>query len=142
MTKRWSISRTVAVRIGERLTALGYIEHVVSEHDFADAYLFFQFAGAAADSGAVLPDSLPELETVARRLRDPDGIACGARRRHLLWYDNSFSGHELCEWLRSCFVLTESAAAGVARALMLRGDVVHVFDDRPFEATGELYRLR
>jgi EAL domain-containing protein (putative c-di-GMP-specific phosphodiesterase class I) len=142
MTKRWSISRTVAVRIGERLTALGYIEHVVSEHDFADAYLFFQFAGAAADSGAVLPDSLPELETVARRLRDPDGIASGARRRYLLWYDNSFSGHELCEWLRSCFVLTESAAAGVARALMLRGDVVHVFDDRPFEATGELYRLR
>ncbi len=141
IANRWSVSRAVAVRIGERLTALGCIEHVVSEHDFEDAYLFFRFVASPVD-GASSDDVLPDLEAVARRLRDSDGIAVGARRRHLLWYDNSFTGRALSEWLRARFTLTEAAATGVATALMLRGDVVHVFDDRPFEPTGELYRLR
>jgi hypothetical protein len=44
--------------------------------------------------------------------------------------------------LRTRFTLTDTAAAGVARALMRRGDIIHVFDDRPFEASGERYRLR
>lgn len=141
IANRWSVSRAVAVRIGERLTALGCIEHVVSEHDFADAFLFFRFVVNAND-GAISNESLPDLAAVARRLRDPDGIAVGARRRHLLWYDGSFSGRALSEWLRARFALTPAAATGVATALMLRGDVLHVFDDRPFQPTGELYRLR
>lgn len=142
MTKRWSISRAAAVRIGERLTALGCIEHVVSEHDFADAYLFFRFVASASTAGESMPDSLPDLEAVARRLRNREGITIGACRRNLLWYDDSVSGRVLSTWLRTRFSLTESAAVGVARALMLRGDLVHVFDDHPFEPTGELYRLR
>ncbi|WP_373068926.1 DEP domain-containing protein, partial [Gemmatimonas sp.] len=114
---------------------------VASEHDFADAFLFFRFV-ANANDGVTSHESLPDLDAVARRLRDPDGIAVGARRRHLLWYDNSFSGRALSGWLRARFALTSAAATGVATALMLRGDVLHVFDDRPFEPTGELYRLR
>lgn len=142
IAKRWSVSRAVAVRIGERLTALGYIEHVVSEHDFADAYLFFRFVASAHAPNTTPQEVLPELDAVAQRLRGPDGIEIGPCRRHLLWYDRSFPGRTLSAWLRSRFLLTESAATGVAAALMLRGDVVHVFDDRPFESTGELYRLR
>lgn len=139
---RLSVSRAVAVRIGERLTALGRIEHVVSEHDFADAYLFFRFVVSVYDVEKPPLDVLPDLEAVARRLRALDGIAVGARRRHLLWYDASFSGRALSEWLRQQFALTETGASAVATALMLRGDVIHIFDDRPFTPTGELFRLR
>lgn len=142
MVNRWSVSRAVAVRLGERLTALGYIEHVVSEHDFADAYLFFRFVGAEHDATAHSNDALPELDAVAQQLREREGILIGGCRRYGLWYESCFSGRALHEWLRTRFMLTESAAVGVAKALMLRGDVVHVFDDRPFEPTGELYRLR
>lgn len=142
IASRWSVSETAAVRVGERLTALGHIEHVESEHDFANDYLFFRFVVADAEVDGDARDAMPELDDVVRRMRSDAGLAVCAQRRYLLWYDACFTGRSLHAWLRREFDLTAASASGVAGALMLRGDVVHIFDDRPFEPTGELYRYR
>ncbi|WP_411282454.1 hypothetical protein [Gemmatimonas sp.] len=82
-------------------------------------------------------------------MRGLDGIDVRDRRHHLRRYPHGMVAADVVTPMysfASWYPRTQAAATGVARGvatvLMRRGDVVHVFDERPVEPTGELCRLR
>ena len=133
------VSRERAVRIGERLTALGHIEHVVEEHDFRDGHLFFRVRPAASDDDSRVPRTDPE--TIGRALRAQRDAIFGWRPRGLLCFEGAARGEALVHWMQQHFALTEADALLAGSLLLRRGVLQHAFDDRPFTASRELYRL-
>jgi len=134
------ITRERAVRVGERLTAMGQIEHVMEEHDFKDEYLFFHVRPSLVDRDAHahrLPDTSLVLESLRRAARP----LFGAASEGLLRFDDVCRGDRLTTWIETQFRLARQDALLVGEVLMLRGALVHVFDDRPFAATRDLYRM-
>lgn len=43
LEQRYQLSRSDAVRLGQRLVSQKWIHHVVDDHDFKDEYLFYRF---------------------------------------------------------------------------------------------------
>lgn len=134
------ITRERAVRVGERLTALGQIEHVMEEHDFKDEYLFFHVRPSLFDQDAHA-HRLPDVALVVERLRRAARPLFGAASEGLLRFDDVCRGDRLTAWLERQFRLAREDALLVGEVLMRRGALVHVFDDRPFAATRDLYRM-
>ncbi len=134
------ITRERAVRVGERLTAMGQIEHVMEEHDFKDEYLFFHVRPSLVDQDAHM-DRLPDASLVVERLRRAAHPVFGAASEGLLRFDDVCRGDRLIAWIETQFRLARRDALLVGEVLMRRGALVHVFDDRPFAATRDLYRL-
>ncbi len=134
------VSRERAVRVGERLTALGQIEHVMEEHDFKDAFLFFHVRPSLYDQDTHA-HRLPDVAVVLDGLRRAARPLFGAASEGLLRFDDVCRGDRLTSWLESHFRLVRHDALLVGEVLMRRGALVHVFDDRPFAATRDLYRL-
>ncbi|MGA1286373.1 MAG: EAL domain-containing protein, partial [Rubrivivax sp.] len=66
IVQREGVSRAKAVRIGRRLVALGLVAHVVGEHDFEDADLFYEFTHA---TGAEVQQQNDLQREVAQSLR-------------------------------------------------------------------------
>ncbi len=136
------VTRRSAVRVGQRLVALGLVRHVVDEHDFHDGHFFFCFG----ESATSIPPSadgmnLPELSHVLRALRSTGGVAARTRLRALVRYEECFSGSEACAWLMNHFNVSRAIAVWLGRELMKSGGLRHVFDDRPFGDNEELYRF-
>jgi EAL domain-containing protein (putative c-di-GMP-specific phosphodiesterase class I) len=141
MVERLGLSRPSAERLGQRLTALGHFEHVVEEHDFADAYLFFRLLDTSAPSGAAPPSYWLEPATVAQRLRGQDGPQCGTKQRRLIRYQDCITGSDLAAWMEEQFSVPAGDVAQLGNGLMRLGAIIHVHDDRPFSASGELFRI-
>lgn len=136
------VSRRSAVRVGQRLVALGHIRHVVDEHDFQDGHFFYAFS----DSATSIPPSadgidLPELSHVLRSMRSGGGVEVRTRLRALVRYEDCFSGREGCAWLMAHYNVSRAIAVWLGRELMKGGGLRHVFDDRPFADNDELYRF-
>ena len=134
------VTRERAVRVGERLTALGQIEHVMEEHDFKDEYLFFHVRPSLYDQDAH-SHRLPDVSLVIDGLRRAARPLFGAASEGLLRFDDVCRGDRLTSWIETQFRLARQDALLVGEVLMRRGALVHVFDDRPFAATRDLYRL-
>ncbi len=142
MVERLGLSRPAAVRLGQRLTALGYFEHVAEEHDFADAHLFFRMAEVSSPAGATTPLNWPDLAMVAERLRCADSPRRSTKQRRLIRYQEAITGTALCNWMQQQFSLSRSEVVQLGNGLMRHGTIIHVHDDRPFTASGELFRIR
>jgi len=134
------VTRERAVRVGERLTALGQIEHVMEEHDFKDEYLFFQVRPSLNDHSAHA-HGLPDVSLVIDGLRRAAHSLFGGASEGLLRFEHVCRGDRLTSWIETQFRLARQDALLVGEVLMRRGALVHVFDDRPFAATRDLYRL-
>lgn len=99
LANRLQVSRATAVRIGERMAALGFLRHVVEEHDFADAFLFFRFVSSDAEiANEAKRAPLPDLDGVLAEMRGENGLVSTVRRRHLIDSDACFTRRHACEW--------------------------------------------
>jgi sensor c-di-GMP phosphodiesterase-like protein len=143
------IDRTQALRLGQRLAALGLIEHVAQEHDFADALLFYRPAGAAADggAGAEAPASVPagvdlrELAGAMRACAAEGGLSLASHDWRGVRYRQSFTGLQATGWLERRLGIDRTAAVSTGGAMVRAGLLRHVSDERPFAASGEPFRF-
>jgi EAL domain-containing protein (putative c-di-GMP-specific phosphodiesterase class I) len=131
------VSRREAVRIGQRLMALGLMQHVLNEHDFSDADLFYRLSPATTAEDAA---AMPATAELLQALRGPQGPVMQAHRRWGLLHRHCLTGRALVDWLVAQHRLPRSTAVQWAVQLMRQGRLRHVFDDRPFQDNGALYR--
>jgi EAL domain-containing protein (putative c-di-GMP-specific phosphodiesterase class I) len=132
------VTRDEAVRIGQRLEAQGWIRHVADEHGFSDAELFFA-AKAVPAAAAQQPVPMGELRTALRNASG--GPRWSAASRGLVRHRDVATGSELVSWIATRWKLPREAATRCGISLMASGALRHVFDDRAFGDSNELYRL-
>lgn len=143
IVQRKGVSRAKAVRIGRRLVALGQMAHVVAEHDFEDADLFYVFTDATGEQAQQQNVLQREVEQSLRALARGDtvsGLHLGTHARGVAVHHKCFTGAEMVRWLGQRWGLTTEQATSMGAQLMRQGVLRHVFDDRPFTAGRDLYR--
>lgn len=136
LVRHQAVDRAHAVRLGQRLMALGLISHVLNEHDFKDSELFYRLAAAgenatSADGAAGLADAL----------RGADGPRWREQTRGLLLHRGCASGREIVDWIAQQHAVDRVTAVQWAVQLMRQGVLRHVFDDQPLRDDRTLYRL-
>ncbi len=131
------ISRAEAVQQGRRLLALGLMAHVLDEHDFEDAELFYRLATPTDASLATNP-APPVLRA---RLQAQDGVRIRVHTRGLVRHSSCLTGTELVQWIVSSQRVSRPTARQWALQLMREGVIRHVYDDRPFVDDRTLYRV-
>ena len=136
LVERLQINRTHAVAIGRRLTALGLIHHVVDEHDFEDAELFYRLATPTAVQQTARTIS-SDLRT---QMRGKAGVRWQPAVRGLIRHDHCATGSAIVSWICRESRVPRSTATQWAAQLMREGDLRHVYDDRPFRDNASLYR--
>ena len=130
-------SREHALRTGRRLLALGHIQHVLDEHDFEDAELFYRLAqhpDATGLSGA------PAATELVQALNAVHGLAWNDQVRGLLRHRACQPGQVIVDWLCQRYEVPRRTAVQWAVQLMRQGRLRHVFDDEPFRDDATLYR--
>lgn len=136
LVRHQSVDRAHAVRLGQRLMALGLISHVLDEHDFKDSELFYRLA--AAGDTATSADGATGL---ADALRGADGPRWRDQERGLLLHRGCASGHEIVDWIVRQHDVARVTAVQWAAQLMRQGVLRHIFDDQPLRDDRTLYRL-
>lgn len=137
MVQHARITRSEAVQQGRRLLALGLMTHVLDEHDFEDAELFYRLA-TPADASLATTSAPPMLRS---RLQAQDGVRIGAHTRGLVRHDGCVTGSALIKWIMSTQRVSQPTARLWALQLMREGVIRHVYDDRPFTDDRTLYRV-
>jgi sensor c-di-GMP phosphodiesterase-like protein len=137
MVQHARISRSDAVQQGRRLLALGLMAHVVDEHDFEDAELFYRLA---TPTNASLASTSAPLALRAR-LQAQDGVRICAHTRGLVRHSRCVTGSALVRWIVSTQRVSRPTARLWALQLMREGVIRHVYDDRPFTDDRSLYRV-
>jgi len=136
LVRELAFSRAEATQIGRRMVALGWVRHVLDEHDFDDAELFF----TASVELQAAPVS-PPVDDLRRALRALDGgVPLGTHRRGLLAHRRCASGRGVVDWLVARHAVTRDTAVQWATQLMRKGMLRHVFDDQAFRDDGTVYR--
>jgi len=136
LVRELRVSRAEATQIGRRLVALGWVRHVLDEHDFDDVELFF----TAAVQLQAAPVS-PPVDDLRQALRALDGgLGLGTHRRGLLVHRRCASGRGIVDWLVARHEVSRDIAVQWAAQLMHKGMLRHVFDDQAFRDDGTLYR--
>ncbi len=136
LVRHQRVGRAEAVRLGQRLLALGLIGHVLEEHDFKDGEYFYRLAGAGDAPGAA--DSVAGL---ADTLRSADGPPWRDHARGPLMHRHCASGREIIGWIVDRHAVPRIMALQWAAQLMRQGALRHVFDDQPLRDDRTLYRL-
>ena len=139
------LSRPQAVRMGQRLHAHRLIRHVLDEHDFADAELFYRFAQVQpaplpgdAEAGEI---SLNELREWVQAMRSADGPRLGTQYHRLIRYPNCFDGRDAVTWLAERMKVSRTHATAIGRRMLRRDLIRHVFDEHDFEDRRLFYRF-
>ena len=137
LVRHQRVGREEAVRLGQRLAALGLIRHVLDEHDFKDADLFYRLQPAGArDAG-----SATHAADLRRTIRSVDGPRQSDRARGLLAHRRCTTGRDIVDWIVGRYGITRATATQWAAQLMRSGVLRHVFDDLPFRDDRSLYRV-
>jgi hypothetical protein len=142
LVQRHGLSRKQAVRLGRRMLAHDLIHHVLGEHDFEDAPLFYEF-GRREDARR---DPVPEISRaalveLATSMRGPGGVVVGTHRHWLIDYPETVVGREVVDWIVGHTGLDRDGAAAVGRAMLAASLIRHVLDERDFEDGRRLYRF-
>jgi len=136
LVRELRVGRTEATHIGRRMVALGWMRHVLDEHDFDDAELFFTAAGQLQAA----PVS-PPVDDLRQALRALDGgVPLRTYRRGLLLHRRCASGRRVVDWLVARHEVSRDTAVQWAAQLMRKGMLRHVFDDQAFRDDSTLYR--
>jgi Domain found in Dishevelled, Egl-10, and Pleckstrin (DEP) len=140
-----ALTRSQALRMGERLHAHRLIRHVLDEHDFADSGLFYRFVDRSA---AALPGdseaaaiSEQELRELVQAMRGRDGPKFGTHYHHLIRYPNCFDGRDAVTWLVRRMGIGRPYATAIGRRMLRRDFVRHVLDEHDFEDRRLFYRF-
>ena len=136
MVRELGVRRAEATHIGRRMVALGWVRHVLDEHDFDDAELFF--TAAVHLQAAALSPPVDDLRQALRALSG--GVPLGTYRRRLLVHRRCASGCRIVDWLVARHEVSRDTAVQWAAQLMRQGMLRHVFDDQAFRDDGTLYR--
>lgn len=137
MVRHAGISRADAVKQGRRLIALGLMAHVMDEHDFEDAELFYRLATPTDASLATA--SVPAA--LRAQLQSHEGVTLGTHSRGLVRHSRCATGASVVRWMMTVHRVNRSTARQWALQLMREGVIRHVYDDRPFVDDRTLYRI-
>jgi EAL domain-containing protein (putative c-di-GMP-specific phosphodiesterase class I) len=137
MVQHEQMTRTEAVLQGRRLIALGLMTHVVNEHDFEDAELFYQLA-TPTDAGFA---SASAPATLRAQLLAQQGVRLSRHSRGLVRHNACTTGRALVRWIMTTHRVSRQTARQWALQLMREGVIRHVYDDRPFTDDRALYRV-
>ena len=137
LVRHQRVGREEAVRLGQRLAALGLIRHVLDEHDFKDAELFYRLQPTDARDA----DGAIHAADLRQSIRGTDGPRQSDRARGLLAHRRCTTGREIVDWIVGRYDITRATAAQWAAQLMRTGVLHHVFDDLPFRDDRSLYRV-
>ena len=131
------VGREQALRTGRRLLALGHIQHVLDEHDFEDAELFYRIAQHADATGL---SGTPAATELVHALNAAHGLIWTDQVRGLLRHRACQPGQVIVDWLCQRYAVPRRTATQWAVQLMRQGRLRHVFDDEPFRDDATLYR--
>ncbi len=137
MVQHYRISRADAVLQGQRLLALGLVTHVLDEHDFEDAELFYRLASPTDASQAVTPAPID----LRQSLLASDGLQTRSHTRGLVRHGSCVTGASIVDWIVTAHQVPRATARQWALQLMREGVLRHVYDDRPFTDGRTLFRL-
>lgn len=137
LVRHQRVGREEAVRLGQRLAALGLIRHVVDEHDFQDADLFYRLQPTDPREA----DNATHAADLRESIRGSDGPRHADRARGLLSHRYCCTGREIVDWIVQRYGITRATAVQWAAQLMRTGVLRHVFDDLPFRDDRSLYRV-
>jgi hypothetical protein len=135
LSERLSVERALAVELGEAMRRARHLQHVLNEHPFRDAALFYRFTPCTARVAAINLASL--LAHVVGR--------GGFERANRLYlgrtYRDCFIGAEAAEWLRDRYGLDVDEAIYVGEALVDLGVARHVAGEHDFKDAGLYYEF-
>lgn len=134
MAGRFKRSRSEAVAMGQALSALGLLVHVVQEHPFLDDHLFYRLATSSAADRLGLGDALTLLT-------GPDGPAVTDWVYHFKKYEQCWAGSEAVDRLVAARGLLRHDAWIVLHRLMQFGLIAHVSGARPVVDGHFFYRF-
>jgi EAL domain-containing protein (putative c-di-GMP-specific phosphodiesterase class I) len=137
MVQHEQMTRAEAVLQGRRPIALGLMTHVVNEHDFEDAELFYQLA-TPTDASLASASAPAALRT---QLLAQHGVRLSRHSRGLVRHDACTTGRALVRWIMATHRVSRQTARQWALQLMREGVIRHVYDDRPFSDDRTLYRV-
>ncbi len=137
LVRHQRVGRVEAVRLGQRLVALGLIRHVLDEHDFEDAELFYRLDTPVAQTGA----ALLEAADLRAAIQGPDGVPQRTHARGLVRHRQCSTGRVVVDWTVRRYDVPRATAVQWATQLMRKGSLRHVFDDQPFRDDRTLYRV-
>ena len=138
IVRQHGVSRGEALRQARALLALGLVRHVLDEHDFEDAELFYCLSPGTS---AQVFQAAPEAAEVKRALHSAVGFPWRDHCRGLLRHRQCATGRVLVTWIAHQFQAPRATAAQWAAQMMRQGALRHVFDDQPFRDDSTLYRL-
>jgi EAL domain-containing protein (putative c-di-GMP-specific phosphodiesterase class I) len=144
LCEQFDMSPSQAVKLGQRLVARGWLEHVHSEHDFSNSGLFYRLLPKAApdesNQSRAVPAGLPS--NWLGWLHGPQGVRPGVRRTGLIEAHEAVSGLEIIDALQRCGFSQREQAFAAAAHLMRLGQIRHVFDSRGLEdSRDQLYHF-
>lgn len=138
IVREQGVSRGEALRQARALVALGLVRHVLDEHDFEDAELFYHFSPSGS---AQVTQAAPEAAELKRALHSAVNIPWRDHCRGLLRHRQCATGSVLVTWVAQRFGAPRATAAQWTAQAMRQGALRHVFDDQPFRDDSTLYRL-
>jgi EAL domain-containing protein (putative c-di-GMP-specific phosphodiesterase class I) len=136
LARHQRIGRHDAVRLGQRLLALGLLSHVLDEHDFEDRELFYRLAPPATGAAAAAPD----VQDLRHDLRGAAGPQLRNHSRGLMLHRRCATGRSIVDWIVQRHRTPRPVAVQWSALLMRQGALRHVFDDQPFRDDQSLYR--
>ena len=131
------VGRGEALRIARRLVALSLVRHVVDEHDFEDAELFYQLVAQRREQAE---PGVPATVDITQALNSANGLPWRDHVRGLLRHRQCASGRSIVGWLAERYAVPRPIALAWAAQLMCQGRLRHIFDDEPFRDDHTLYR--
>ncbi len=117
--KQYSVSAAVAIELGGALQALGLLHHVVHEHAFADAALFYRTA-VSSDVDRI------NLAATHRLLASSQGVQVRDRLYHGKTYPACFVGTDAVDWVCKQFKLRRHNAETLLNRLHAFNLIEHV----------------
>ena len=139
LARHQNISRAEAVRLGQRLSALGLVRHVADEHDFKDAELFYRLS--PSEAGEASAAASPAAADLREAIRGTRGVRQTDHARGFLRHRACTTGREIVDWVSHTYAIARPTAVQWAAQLMRHGTLRHVHDDQPFRDDAALYRL-
>lgn len=116
---RGRLSRPAALALGQALHRLGVVRHVLDEHPFEDAELFYVVDDPAAPSH-------PPLDRMLRTLMGPGGVPVADRSHLGRSYPRCWVARDAVSWLVHHQGLTRAQATRCLRRLQHAGALEHV----------------
>lgn len=142
LAQRFSLSRSQALRLGQRLEAFDHVRHVSGEHSLKDEPLFYCIGPGPTVQSTVEsildPRALAEL---VQEMLGTEGVLPGSRYRLLVCYPLCFSGREVVNWIATHCCVTRALASQIGTSMLQANFIRHLFDEHGFEDSRRLYRF-